>query len=78
LQGLIRQFSPPAMLFPVNKCLDYCAMGSPELMETFCRQHTVAGTLDRKRCWEAVSDLEAGDTASCGSKCLAIANNWGK
>ena len=68
----------PTNLFPFEKCLDYCAMGSPQLMEIFCRTYTQEGTPNRERCWEAANDLRAGNEESCKNRCRAIQENWGK
>jgi len=83
--GLIEQFlipqvcrPTPTNFFPLDKCLDTCAMGSPGLMELFCRTYTPEGTRNRARCWKGVNDLEAGDIPSCQNRCRAIAKNWGR
>lgn len=68
----------PTNLFPLEKCLDYCAMGSPELMEIFCRTYTQEGSANRERCWQAANDLRAGNEESCKNRCRAIQTNWGK
>jgi hypothetical protein len=65
--------------FDLNRCLDICAMGNVPEMENFCRAHTREGTPERELCWQGVSDLQAGDAASCEGRCRGIANNkWRK
>jgi hypothetical protein len=65
----------PTKPFDLNRCLDICATGNVSEMEKFCRGHTPEGTAQRALCWRGVSDLEAGDTASCENRCRGIANN---
>jgi hypothetical protein len=64
----------PTKPFDLNRCLNICAMGNVSEMEKFCRGYTHEGTAERELCWQGVSDLESGDTASCESRCRGIAS----
>jgi hypothetical protein len=72
----LTQKPAPSMLFPVEKCLDTCEMGSPEAMAKFCRGYAYPGTPNARRCWEGVQDLEAGNIGACQGRCRAIQHNW--